>query len=288
MMVPEWIVIIIRALGAVVMLFLLTRILGKKQISQLTFFEYTTGIALGDMVGFMSTDLESNYFHGILGLMVWFLVPLIFETLSLKSKTLRLWLEGRATVFVKDGKVLEDNLKKERYTADELMEQLRQKNVFNTNEVEFAVLETSGDLSVLLKKENLPLTSKLMGLITVREEAPQMVIIDGVIQDEPLSTLGFNRGWLKNELEKSGLTVENVFIGMVDTYGQLYADLFDDKIQTPQPKARELLWSTLKKCQADLEMFALSVKDAQAKGMYSECSAGLDETVKQLEPVLKR
>lgn len=270
------------------MLFIFTRILGKKQISQLTFFEYVTGIALGDLVGFISTDIEANYFHGVVALLVWFIVPLIFEYLSLKSKTIRELLEGKGTVFIKDGKVLEDNLKKERYTSDELAEQLRQKNVFNFADVEFAVLEASGDLSVLLKKENQPLTPKHLGIKVANEQEPQPVIMDGEILDEPLSTLGLNRGWLKTELDKIGVPVESIYFCQADQYGQIYIDLYDDQLKTPQPTARELLYATLKKCQADLELFAIETKDPQGKALYADCASKLEGAVREGEPFLKR
>lgn len=270
------------------MLFIFTRILGKKQISQLTFFEYVTGIALGDLVGFISTDIEANYFHGVIALLVWFIVPLIFEYLSMKSKTIREILEGKGTVFIKDGKILEDNLKKERYTTDELAEQLRTKNVFNFTDVEFAVLEASGDLSVLLKKENQPLTPKHLGVKVANEQEPQPVIMDGVILDEPLSTIGLNRGWLKTELNKIGVPLESVYFGQVDQYGQLYIDLYDDQLKTPQPTARELVYATLKKCQADMELFALGAKDKEGKALYADCARKLDGVVQEGEPLLKR
>ncbi|UUZ87336.1 hypothetical protein LJK88_19030 [Paenibacillus sp. P26] len=115
----DWMHVALRSLGAVAMLFLITRILGKKQISQLTFFEYITGITLGEVAGFISTDIEAHYMNGITALLVWFIVPFSLELLTLKSKRLREWFEGSGTVMIKEGKVLEDNLKKERYTADE-------------------------------------------------------------------------------------------------------------------------------------------------------------------------
>lgn len=282
----DWSIIVFRSIGAVIMLFVITRILGKKQISQLTYFEYVTGIAIGDLVGFMSTDIEANYMHGIIALGVWFLLPLSFELISMKSKTVREVLEGNGTVFIKEGKILEDNLKKERYTGDELMEQLRTKNVFRVADVEFAILEASGDLSVLLTEENQPITPKSLGLHLPNRVEPQTVIMDGVIQDEPLATLGFSRGFLNTELDKMGIPLENVFLAQLDEYGQMYLDLFDDQLKVPQASAKLLLHSTLKKCQADIEVFALGVKDEKAKKMYSDCAAKLTHVIEDIKMML--
>ncbi|UUZ97333.1 DUF421 domain-containing protein [Paenibacillus sp. P25] len=278
----------LRSLGAVAMLFLITRILGKKQISQLTFFEYITGITLGEVAGFISTDIEAHYMNGITALLVWFIVPFSLELLTLKSKRLREWFEGSGTVMIKEGKVLEDNLKKERYTADESLEQLRKKSVFNVADVEFAILESSGELNVLLKKENQPLTAKHLGVRTGPERETQAVIIDGNIMDEPLATAGLSREWLYTELEKIGVTVENVFIGQVDSYGQLYIDVYDDMLQLPQSSNKLLLLATLKKCEADLALFGLATADEEAKRMYEECTERMGRIIDQMIPVLKR
>ncbi|SFL34064.1 Uncharacterized membrane protein YcaP, DUF421 family [Paenibacillus sp. 1_12] len=284
----DWVQIVVRSLGAIAMLFILTRILGKKQISQLTFFEYITGITLGELAGFISTDIENNYMHGVVALLVWALVPLGLELITMKSVTLRGWFEGKGTVMIKEGKVMEDNLKKERYTAEELLEQLRKKSVFNPSEVQFAMLEASGELSVMLKKENQPLTAKHLGIQTAPEMESQAVIIDGNIMEEPLATAGLNPGWLRTELEKIGVTIDNVFLGTVDSYGALYVDLYDDMLKLPVNNERRLLMATIKKCEADLALYGLSTIDASAKKMYESCTLQLQKQIKLLEPVLKR
>lgn len=284
----DWLHVAMRSLGAVVMLFVLTRILGKKQISQLTFFEYITGITLGEVAGFMSTDIEGSYLNGVVSLLTWFTIPFLAELLTLKSKTLRQWFEGKGTIMIQNGKVLEKNLKRERYTADELLEQLRTKSVFNVADVEFAVLEASGDLSVLLKKENQPLTAKHLGVKAAPERETQAVIIDGNYMDEPLATAGFNREWLDTELEKIGVIKDNVFIGQVDSYGQLYVDLYDDVLQVPANTDKPLLYATLKKCEADLTLFGLSTQNEPARAMYQQCAEQMQEVLDQVMPLLKR
>ncbi|MEK0315440.1 DUF421 domain-containing protein [Cohnella sp. 56] len=284
---PMWGQIIFRSLGALIVLFIMARLLGKKQISQLTFFEYILGITLGELAGFISTDIESHYSYGLIALAVWFTVPFTLEYLSMKSIRLRHLLEGRGRVVVKEGKVMEDNLKKEHLTTDELMEQLRGKNAFNLADVEFAVMETSGELSVLLKKEKQPLTPSDIGMPKVHEVEPQVVIMDGKMMSEPLATAGLSPGWLATELEKIGVTVDNVFLGQVDAYQQLYVDLYDDKLQVPAPQGKALLLANLKKLEADLELYAVSTKDAAAKEMYTRTSAALAQVIGDLKPMLQ-
>jgi hypothetical protein len=179
-------------------------------------------------------------------------------------------------------------MKKERLTSDELMEQLRKKNVFKVADVEFAVMEPSGDINVLLTRENQPLTPKHLGIKVGPEQEPQMVIMDGKIMDEPLATIGLSRQWLNTELEKLGVTVENVYLGQVDSYGQLDVDLFDDQIKVPVPQKKAALFATLKKCEADLMLFGLTTKNKKAKEMYDQCAKQMEEIVAELRPVLHR
>ncbi|SEM85819.1 DUF421 domain-containing protein [Lihuaxuella thermophila] len=283
-----WLEIVLRTLAAVVSLFILTKILGKRQVSQLSFFEYITGITIGNIAGFLCLETDYPWYTGILALVVWGAVSLGLEFLQLKSKTARNWIDGKPTVLIRRGKILEDHLKKERLNTDELLEQLRKKNVFQVADVEFALMEPSGDINVLLKKEHQPLTAKHLGIQVGPEAEPQAVIMDGNILDEPLATLGLNRGWLATELEKLGVAVENVFLAQVDSYGQLHVDLYDDQIQVPQPQEKASLLATLKKCEADLEMFALSTTDNIAKHMYEQCSKQLLKVIDDVKPLLIR
>jgi uncharacterized membrane protein YcaP (DUF421 family) len=285
---PKEAEIVVRTLLAVIVLFFLTKILGKRQISQLSLFEYITGITLGSLAAYISMDLDANWYYGILAITSWVLISIGIEFLQIKSKTMRDFIDGKPTVLIKDGKIMEDNLKKERLTTDELMEQLRKKNIFLVADVEFAVMEPSGDINVLLTRENQPLTPKHLGIKVAPEQEPQVVIMDGKIFDEPLATLGFNRGWLNTELLKTGVTAENVFLGQVDSYGQLYVDLFDDQIKVPKPQLKAALLATLKKCEADLELFSLATKNLQAKQMYEQCSIKLEKVISELKPVLHR
>ncbi|MCY9669567.1 DUF421 domain-containing protein [Paenibacillus alginolyticus] len=285
---PEWLEIALRTLLAVVVLFLMTKLLGKRQVSQLSLFEYITGITIGSLAAYVSLDLDTNWYLGLVSIAVWVGVSLVMEFLQLKSKTARDFLDSKAAVLIKDGKIMEDNLKKERLTTDELMEQLRKKSVFKAADVEFAVIEPSGDINVLLTKENQPLTPKHLGIKVAPEQEPQAVIMDGEIMDEPLATIGLNREWLDTELEKLGVAIENVFLGQVDSYGQLYVDLFDDQIKVPEPQKKAALLATLKKCEADLEMFGLSTKEQKTKRMYEQCSIALEKVIDEVKPLLIR
>src|SRR5690625_7932 len=157
---PEWVEVLLRSFFLLVVLFFLTKWLGKMQISQLNIFEYITGIVLGGIVAIHSFDTRFPIIHGLIAMFIWFIIPFAVEFIALKSKTFRDFTQGKSTVFIQDGKIMEDNLKKEGFSTDDLLEQLRNNDIFNAADVEFAVLEPSGTLSVLPKKENQALTAK--------------------------------------------------------------------------------------------------------------------------------
>lgn len=284
---PEWTLVILRSVFILIILFAITKWLGKRQISQLSFFEYIAGMTIGDIAAQVSTGLDSKFFHGVFAILIFAVVPFLTGILSLKNKTARDFFQGKSTVLIKDGKILEDNLKKEKYTSDELLELLRGKDAFSVADVEFAVLEPSGELNVLLKKDRQPLTAKDIGLKVANEKEPQTVIMDGNVLDEPLSASGHNRAWLHSELEKLGVVIENVFLGQVDSYGQLTIDIYNDKLQMPSPQNKPLLLASLKKCHADLELFSLETKSKSASEMYSKNAKQIEKILNKVTYLLK-
>lgn len=284
---PEWTLVILRSVFILIILFTITKCLGKRQISQLSFFEYIAGMTIGDIAAQIATGLDQKFFHGVFAILIFASVPFFVGILSLKNKTARDFFEGKSTVLIKDGKVLEDNLKKEKYTSDELLELLRGNGAFSIAEVEFAVLEPSGELNVLLKKDSQPLTAKDLGLKVPNEKEPQTVIMDGNVLDEPLSVSGHNRAWLHSELEKLGVVIENVFLGQVDSYGQLTIDIYNDKLQMPSPQNKPLLLASLKKCHADLELFSLETKSKSASEMYSKNAKQIEKILNKVTYLLK-
>lgn len=287
MILPDWIEVALRALLYIAVLFLMTKFLGSKQISQLSFFEYISGITIGSVAAEVITGVDAKIMHGIIVLIIFGVVTFGVDVLSLKSKKFRDIAEGKSTVFIKDGKVMEDSLKKKFYSIDDLNTLLRKKNVFKMADVEFAVLEPNGELNVLLKKENQPITLKDLDIKAGNEKAPQTVIMDGKIINNALTEANKNQQWLDTELGKLGVMLDNVFMAQVDSYGQLTVDVYDDKLKIPSPQQKPLLMSSLKKCQADLESFSLQTDSEEAKKLYTENAEKLQNAIELLTPYLK-
>jgi uncharacterized membrane protein YcaP (DUF421 family) len=284
---PDWLDVIIRSVLFLLILFVITKILGKKQIAQLSMFEYVTGITIGNIGAEVVTGLDQKIHLGIIAIIATAAVPYASSQITLRSKKVRDIVDGKGTVIMQDGKVLEDNLKKEKVTADEFLEMLRKNDVFEVSEVEYAILEANGVLNVLLKKENRPVTVKDLNIKIPKEKEPRTVIMDGVILDEPLVHIGKSHAWLNNELAKMDVSLDNVFIGQVNSYGEVTVDLFDDKIHEPSLQEKPLLYATMKKCQADLELLGHSTDDAQTKQIYLKNSQKMQEAIDKVAYILK-
>ena len=232
---PDILRTIIRSIMLIIGLFIITKLLGKKQLSSLSFFEYIVGITVGDIAGTLSMDPDLSLRDGIASLVVWSFVPLAISTISLKSRAFRRIVEGKSTTFIENGNIIEKNMRKERYSIDELLEQLRKKSVFKVADVEFASLDSNGELSVLLKKAKQPV--KYEDLVTEWEEesATVPVLIDGKIIEENLDRAGINRNELNGKILDKGFKLQQIFYAEMDSKGDLSVDLYDEYISSHFP-----------------------------------------------------
>ncbi|MDO6450535.1 MULTISPECIES: DUF421 domain-containing protein [Oceanobacillus] len=284
----ELILILIRSTVAFFLLFILTRIMGKKQISQLTFFDYCVGITIGSIAATMSVDQNVKALNGIMSLIVWGIFPILLAYFGMKSNTFSNLTDGKPTILIKNGEILEGSMKKNLMNLNELMLLLREKNVFTVSDVEMAVLETNGDLSVMLKTDKQPVTSKMLGIPVEHEHGPNILIMDGNIMKKSMQKLGYTVEWLLGEIQKQGANeINDVFLAQIDSRGQLYVDLYEDKNKSITIEEKPLLGASLKKIQADLESFALETEDQKAKKMYTEQANNLKKLLDSVLPYLK-
>ncbi len=196
--------VFIRAMISLFTLFLITRMLGAKQVSQLSLFDYVIGISIGDFAAEMTINLESQYFNTILALIVFGSVAYLVSFLTLKSIKLRRALIGTPTIVIQKGEILEGNLKKMRIGVNDLLEECRRKNFFNVEEIEYAIMEVNGSISVLPKGQYKPLTINDMGLPIPKQGLNANVIVDGEPMLNNLKTVSKDETWLKTEVEKQG------------------------------------------------------------------------------------
>lgn len=282
----EWLVILIKSFAFFILAFALIRIRGKKHPSKMTSFDFVNYIVMAILVALISVNVVTNWILGLIALLFWGLIPIGLEYLSLKSKWFYDFYNGKETVLIENGKIMEENLNKARMSGEDLLRELRSRNAFSLADVEFALLEPTGDINVLLKSDKTPVTPYDLGKKVSMTKEPQTVVLDGNIIDEALANSGLNRSWLNTQLNGMGVSLDNVFVGQVDSSGDLYLDLFDDSIQVPQPKVKEMLYANLEKCQADLLSYSLETQDEKAKKMYSNDANKLKELMDKLKPYL--
>lgn len=282
----EWLIILLRAIGLYFLTFLILRLMGTASVSRMTPFKLVNYIIIAIIIALVSLNLVEDWVFGILVLGVWTVFSVALDYLSITSKGIHDIVNGKPNILIDKGKVMEENLLKARMTGEELLGLLRSKNAFNLADVEFALMETTGEVNVLLKADKKPITPHDSGNQVAPKSQPQTVILDGNIIDESLSNMGLNRNWLNMELEKLGVTPDNVFIGQADSSGDLYIDLFDDSIQVPKPRVKEMLYANLQKTHGDLLSFALETEDEAAKVMYTKNAKLLEEVVQKLKPHL--
>lgn len=275
---------VVRSLFIILGLFFITKLLGKKQLSKLSFFEYIVGITVGDIAGTLSMDPDLSLRDGLTAFLIWAFVPLFISIVSLKSKPFRDFVEGKPTTFVENGKIMEENLKKEKFSIDELLEQLRKKDIFRVADVEFASLDSNGELNIILKKAKQPLTAGDLFMDLPEAGVPHAVILDGTIYNDALKNAGVSRAWLNAELAKRQVTAEQVFFAQIDENGQLKLDLYNDSLELPEIKQDDHLLILMKKIQAELEWYSLTAKEPALKMAYKEYSSRLNRWIKKAKP----
>ncbi|QGG49077.1 hypothetical protein FTV88_3002 [Heliorestis convoluta] len=185
-MVQEVIVIISRTLLIYMAVLLIMRIMGKREIGQLSPVDLVVAIMIAELAAIPMEDMETPIYHALVPMFVLMFAEIGFSLLQLRSPKMRSWLTGTATVIIRDGKIQEEAMRRSRYNLDDLLSQLRDRGTPNVQDVEFAVLETSGTLSIIPKSQKRPLTPADMGISTKYEGLPVPIILDGKVEHHNL------------------------------------------------------------------------------------------------------
>ncbi|MFZ3579872.1 YetF domain-containing protein [Virgibacillus sp. DJP39] len=226
--------LLIRITVAFLSLFALARLMGRKEISQMTFFNFISAIAIGTIAGSLAVSQNLSITNGVLALIGWAVFTLIMGFIDIKSKEARKVTTGDPLIVIKDGQIMEKALTKTRLDINSLNALLRQKNVFAMSDVEYAFFETSGKLSVMKKENKQPLTKGDMNIIsptpTIYPVATE-VISDGVTNTKNLSKLKLDQNWLDQQIEKAGVKdLSEIFYAEVQQDGSLYIDKNGDQL----------------------------------------------------------
>ncbi|MGE5405124.1 MAG: YetF domain-containing protein [Candidatus Saccharibacteria bacterium] len=213
-----------------ILLVVLARMMGKKLLSQLTFFDFVVGITIGTIAGgFISTSIKG--LQVLLSPIILTIATIGAGILTVKSLPARKLLEGEPVVVIQNGKIMEKNMGRSRYHLDDLHRQLREQGIFDIGQVEFAVLEPHGVLSILKKTQYQPVTPKDLKLPTNYEGMASEIIKDGQVLEQNLVQNNLSFEWLYQELHRRNIAnINDVFFAGLNTDGTLYIDLKKDEL----------------------------------------------------------
>lgn len=206
----------IRALLSLITLFFVTKLIGKKQVSQLSLFDYVIGISIGNFAAEMTINLESKEIHGIIAVIIFGFIAYLVSILTMKSIVLRRFFMGTPTIMIEHGKIVQDSFKKVRYDINDMLEQCRINGYYDISDIEYAIVEANGELSILPSSENRPITVKDMNLKVNKEGLCANVIIDGKIMYKNLKNINKTEEWLLKEMKVRGKEIEDIILATVD------------------------------------------------------------------------
>lgn len=215
-----------RTLLSFAVLLLMTRLMGKKQISQLTFFDYVTGITIGSMAASLAIDTKVPIAQALIGLVGWSALTILIGYIILKSTRARVVIDGQPTILVKNGKIQEQALVHSRINIDDLHMMLRTQKVFSIADVDYAILEPNGKVSVLKKIDQENVTKKDLQVATPPDfYMPCELISDGKIVERNLQELDLDRDWLLNQVHMAGFKdLKEVFYAELQRDGTVHFD----------------------------------------------------------------
>ncbi|SOC23950.1 uncharacterized membrane protein YcaP [Ureibacillus xyleni] len=219
--------LIIRLFIAFFVLLTLTRIMGRKEISQMTSFNFASSIAIGSIAANLAIDNNLTIRNGVIALVVWTIFTLIMAFIDIKFKGARKFTTGEPIIVIKDGQIMDKALKKAQLDLNSLTSMLREKDVFSLKDVDYAFFETSGKLSVLKKEQKQPVTKEDVSIPIQKKlyRTTIELISDGEINMNNLIKVDLSQTWLDQQLKSAGInSIADVFIAELQTDGSLYID----------------------------------------------------------------
>lgn len=210
-------IIFVRTLILYALIILVLRLMGKRQIGQLQPSELVVALVIADLAAVPMANVGIPLINGIIPIITLFIMEELLSFISMKSEAARGFISGKPSILIERGIIMEQELERLRYNLNDLLEQLRLKNFPNLEEIDYAILETSGQLSVIPKPENKPVTNKDMNIKTTVQHLPVTVIIDGRTISDNLHKIGLSNEWLTKELKKNKIDSDKkVFFAYLD------------------------------------------------------------------------
>lgn len=217
----EFFYIILLSIGSVVALFILTKLMGYRQLSEMSMFDYIIGITIGSIAAEMATSLEENFMQPLVAMVVYAIFSIALSYISEKSFKGRKIIAGKPVVLINHGEIYEKNLRKSKIDISELLVQCRVNGYFDISKIETAILEENGKISFLPKASERPLTPNDLGMTPKDEWMVANLIIDGKVMEDNLKHSGKDEKWLNTQLASNGVkNVKDVILATCDMHNQ--------------------------------------------------------------------
>lgn len=215
--------LILRTLFLYLVVVVTMRLMGKRQIGQLQPFEFAIAVMISELAALPLTEDDKKVHHALIPIGVLLACQLLISFLSIKGVRIREVVCGKPTLLIRDGKMLENNMRKEMYTINDLLEQLRFQSIPSVKDVEYAILETNGQLSVMLKSTKRPATPEDLNIMPPRENFNHDIIIDGKLIGRTLQRLHLERAWIDEKLKEYGINdYTHVFYASIDSKQEFF------------------------------------------------------------------
>ncbi|MFZ4453091.1 DUF421 domain-containing protein [Salibacterium aidingense] len=224
--------VLLRVVCAYLVLLLLTRLMGRKELRQLTFFNFVSGITIGSIAADLIASETFSLRNGLTALTAWAALTIVMGFIDIRSQKARQVLEGDPVILIQNGRILKEALQRVRLDMDALKALLRQKNAFSVSEVAFAVLETDGNLSVMKKENQQPAVKQDVHPAAPPKPdfLPTKVISDGVLHQPNLAKLELSEEWIKQQVHQAGFSsISEIFYAELQRDGSLYIDAAQTK-----------------------------------------------------------
>ena len=221
--------IFVRVLIIYILVLIIMRLMGKRELGQMQPFELVIAIMIADLASVPMADTGIPITNGIIPILALLLIQLIISLINLKSINGRKIICGVPAILIYRGKIDEKVMKKEKFTVNELQERLRQNNIFNIGDVEYAILETSGQVTVIQKPEKRNTIPEDFGMLPEYEGIPYDLVVDGKVMYENLKAIGKDYTWLKKQVEKFKIKPEQALVVTFDGKGQIFCQAKEEK-----------------------------------------------------------
>lgn len=212
----------IRAIILYIVVLVVMRLMGKREIGQLQPFELAIAIMIADLAAVPMSELGIPLTNGIIPILALLVMYMIISALNMKSIKFRKVISGQPSLLIYRGRIDEKVLRKERITINELQERLRGDNIFNLSDVEYAILETNGEVTVIQKPEKRNVIIEDLNISPEYEGIPYDLVVDGKIMEENLKAIGRDKNWLEKQLKKFDAKPSNTLIATLDGKGDFF------------------------------------------------------------------